>query len=83
MSGSDQMEGGFVQNINESEAYAKQLAYQVSIIKFHENEVNDVVFNGEKCPCKNTSINEYFAVVYCSRPFGRGNIKVVPIVLFF
>ncbi|CAH8621431.1 Potassium voltage-gated channel sub B member 1 [Schistosoma haematobium] len=29
MSGSDQMEGGFVQNINESEAYAKQLAYQV------------------------------------------------------
>ncbi|CAH8629069.1 unnamed protein product [Schistosoma rodhaini] len=29
MSGSDQMEGGFVQNANESEAYAKQLAYQV------------------------------------------------------
>ncbi|CAH8543584.1 unnamed protein product [Schistosoma turkestanicum] len=29
MSGSDQMQGGFVQNINESEAYAKQLAYQV------------------------------------------------------
>nr|CAH8864158.1 unnamed protein product [Trichobilharzia regenti] len=29
MSGSDQMEGGFVQNIDESEEYAKQFAYQV------------------------------------------------------
>ncbi|CAH8586160.1 unnamed protein product [Heterobilharzia americana] len=29
MSGSDQMEGGFVQSVEESEAYAKQFAYQV------------------------------------------------------
>ncbi|VDQ02080.1 unnamed protein product [Trichobilharzia regenti] len=29
MSGSDQMEGGFVQNVDESEEYAKQFAYQV------------------------------------------------------